>query len=509
MSGRDKGLGYSPWKKSSLVSWLLFFLSGYVLQAQDLPYTLYHFTPLNINPALVAAGNSLEANYIFRHRPAGSADGFRTFQMSLTHPLLSSGRKWGGIGLQVVGGSPGESSSSNRPKVTAALAYHLTLSPRQILSIGFSGSFGPNGNASEGERPRENLRSPDQTSFKLNSGLYYRGTDKAGRETFYLSLALIQAIRPEENFTFYNKVPSTFLLSGGFRVWQNDLLAVESQILWNNRAGHNYVQMGGNVKYSLDRLQTRLASRKGSIEAGVSYGNAKALVLTLVLLQPLYHLGISYDLPLSPYAEGNLFRKGPEVALRVFPAAALQLFKASESNRKEKKVHRKKKSPFLPDRLSPANPAGQADPQEEENLLSAEDEQDVFREPAWKGKGSAGDEASFQNRPLHFDLNQNAVEAEEEKIFLQDMVEFLQQHPEITVRIVGHTDDTGPDETNIKLSFRRAQVIADFLLDKGIQGERVVVEGHGSFNPLVPNSSAENRARNRRVEIILGDAAAE
>jgi outer membrane protein OmpA-like peptidoglycan-associated protein len=71
------------------------------------------------------------------------------------------------------------------------------------------------------------------------------------------------------------------------------------------------------------------------------------------------------------------------------------------------------------------------------------------------------------------------------------------------VRIVGHTDNTGSDAINDPLSLRRAESVRAYLEDRGVAGTRTEVAGRGSREPLVSNDTAEDRARNRRVEIFL------
>lgn len=71
------------------------------------------------------------------------------------------------------------------------------------------------------------------------------------------------------------------------------------------------------------------------------------------------------------------------------------------------------------------------------------------------------------------------------------------------VRVVGHTDNTGSDAINDPLSLRRAESVRDYLQDRGVAAPRVEVVGRGAREPLVGNDTAENRARNRRVEIFL------
>ena len=67
----------------------------------------------------------------------------------------------------------------------------------------------------------------------------------------------------------------------------------------------------------------------------------------------------------------------------------------------------------------------------------------------------------------------------------------------------GHTDDEGQAEANLALSRRRAEAVRAALVDGGVAGTRMQAAGRGESDPVADNDSAEGRARNRRVEIIV------
>lgn len=68
---------------------------------------------------------------------------------------------------------------------------------------------------------------------------------------------------------------------------------------------------------------------------------------------------------------------------------------------------------------------------------------------------------------------------------------------------VGHTDSVGTDAYNQKLSVRRADAVKAYLVSKGIESNRVYTEGKGEKQPVASNATAEGRAKNRRVEIVV------
>ncbi len=88
-----------------------------------------------------------------------------------------------------------------------------------------------------------------------------------------------------------------------------------------------------------------------------------------------------------------------------------------------------------------------------------------------------------------------------DSLFLQ-----LQDNQKVTIEINGHTDNIGTKESNQTLSQKRAESVMEYLITKGINPSRLKSNGLGDRQPLLPNSTEENRAQNRRVEIkVLSD----
>ncbi len=88
---------------------------------------------------------------------------------------------------------------------------------------------------------------------------------------------------------------------------------------------------------------------------------------------------------------------------------------------------------------------------------------------------------------------------------LDRFAQTLTANPAATVRIVGHTDSTGNDAINDPLSVNRAASVRNYLSDRGVAPQRVAIDGRGSREPVAENSNDAGRARNRRVEIFVGE----
>lgn len=102
---------------------------------------------------------------------------------------------------------------------------------------------------------------------------------------------------------------------------------------------------------------------------------------------------------------------------------------------------------------------------------------------------------------VNFALN-SADLTPEAKGNLDAIAEVFTEFPDTDLMIEGYTDDTGDENYNLKLSERRAKSVESYLKSKGVAGPRFAsVKGYGEANPRFPNTSKENQAKNRRVEI--------
>ena len=86
---------------------------------------------------------------------------------------------------------------------------------------------------------------------------------------------------------------------------------------------------------------------------------------------------------------------------------------------------------------------------------------------------------------------------------LEKLYRFLLNSPGSVIEIAGHTSSEGDEKYNQKLSQERAKAIADYLISKGIDKDRLVPKGYGESKPIADNSTEEGRIKNRRVEIKI------
>lgn len=100
---------------------------------------------------------------------------------------------------------------------------------------------------------------------------------------------------------------------------------------------------------------------------------------------------------------------------------------------------------------------------------------------------------AFEPGSVSFTRDSNAA--------LNQLAELMSAHPNMRIRIEGHTDNTGPEAVNLRLSRERALAVSRFLTARGISSDRLIAKGYGSSQPRADNNTEEGRSRNRRIEI--------
>lgn len=102
---------------------------------------------------------------------------------------------------------------------------------------------------------------------------------------------------------------------------------------------------------------------------------------------------------------------------------------------------------------------------------------------------------------VQFPVGQSTL-SDSERRNLDAVADYMKAHPAVSLRIEGHTDNTGPDELNRTLSQERADAVRQYLIQQGIENSRLVAKGYGPDRPIASNDTPEGRSANRRVEFV-------
>lgn len=103
---------------------------------------------------------------------------------------------------------------------------------------------------------------------------------------------------------------------------------------------------------------------------------------------------------------------------------------------------------------------------------------------------------------LLYDFDSDVVKTDA-RTNLRELALSLDKYPGTDVIIIGHTDAVGADDYNQRLSERRAQAAAAYLMTQGVSSSRIGTRGLGEYEPIASNDTEDGRAANRRVEVAI------
>jgi len=137
------------------------------------------------------------------------------------------------------------------------------------------------------------------------------------------------------------------------------------------------------------------------------------------------------------------------------------------------------------------------------NPLERANDQLIVERTFYLSEGGVGSVLKLES--LKFALGDAAI-LPESYGELDNLAKMLENTPNITIRLEGHTDYVGNPSANLDLSQKRVEEVKKYLMNKGVDGDRVETKAFGGSQPLVRSNSSQERAVNRRVEVrILSD----
>lgn len=107
-----------------------------------------------------------------------------------------------------------------------------------------------------------------------------------------------------------------------------------------------------------------------------------------------------------------------------------------------------------------------------------------------------------ENSGVYFDTNKSNINAKS-KATLDKLANVFMEFPDTKILVVGHTDSSGSDAYNMELSEKRAKSVTNYLISDGIASSRFETLWYGETQPKYDNSTAEGRAKNRRVNVAI------
>lgn len=485
------------------------------VSAQYFQFSQYNVTKQRINPATVGLSDYASASLLYRHQPTAGGFNLNSNFIDASYPLISGKKiRWGGIGLSFMDDRAGPAALFRTQEAAVSFAYNIRVAKFQTLSLGtkilyqtrrldlnglYTGSQyipdrGFDGSMANGE----NASALKTNYVSLNFGFHWERTDKTGNTTAYGGFSFFDFNKPQEDFLTANRLHQTWVAEGGVRVFAKDKVSLMPRVLYTYNSRLSVFNLGVVTRYDL----TTSGKFRDHINVITSYVPGRSAVLGFQFNRENFSIGLSYDFPVAGDHVANQGALEVGIELR-------KLVKRSKQPSGRKSTPAKPVQPAVvkkrPVRDSVIVKTPEPAPVAETNKVS---ERLKHKQDSIDALASAG---TIQHEPLvletvvfHFNFEFGSAELDDASLtYVEDLANALTDNPRLKVNIVGHTDNVGSDRFNLKLSLERATALQDVLIEKGVESERIQVEGRGLREPLNKNKTEAERALNRRVVLTI------
>lgn len=502
---------------------VIFLLFGFTLKAQFFQFTQRHFTPQRVSPAKVAAENGFQALLNFRNQSTAGDFSLRSTAIDISYPFNLLGSTVAGLGVFVLDDRTGGQDIFSMQEVGFSGAISIPTSRYAFFNLGANYSFmnhSLNGNGlSTGSQfipdrgfdtsldngePFEDLR----VNFKrINAGMLWKKVDKDDLLHSAYGITVFDLNRPDRSLTgVEQKVDLSFMAEGVQVISQNrdeawylealaygsaGRITAQGGVIWNREINRDQ-RLVLKARYSTENLAIVSARiEKDNFVIGATYDIA--IGRTSVSNQSAFEVGIGWKGP------NKVERKRPKKRRRKRQSGLVPAVVADTTwieQELEKELANDSSTTEIQTRIEELarNEIEQAEVKEKEQSSNST----VSMGPV-RRKEQVVEE--FQAR-YPFEFGSSAL-TPQYKDFLDQIVTKLKANPDQVIEIIGHADNVGSAEVNLRLSLERAKAVANYLITSGIAEVRVTVDGRGESLPISTNETAKGRALNRRVEIKI------
>lgn len=470
--------------------------------SQDFYFAQYPHTPLSINPALLSAEKDVKVSLNYHQTDLFKGLLMKNLQTSLTYPLsfIRNDRIPQVLGVCVTYSNTGRQGLVNSTGANLAFSQGIVLNRWSVLSAGLQVSYyffsnGNPGNYTTGSQwidgsgfdpassSNENINFEAIKLFTVSTGINWHIKD-GNASKGNLGVSIYQLNKP--SFSFMNEknvLDMKYIIHGDYRIFHRKDLSIAPRglMVYQNI---NLYSAGALISYAFKSDNPFLPIRDCNLQLGLDYRINQAGIFSLNIEQEKYIFGLSYAMAIN--RSKVFFNYGSNIELCL-------VLKFSKN---KKAAVKSDEYPIGETRLvfnkGTDNPRATDKPQQ---LYQNNYQLDSVY--------VTGEKYRVQLRQdFKFKFNEAALTAEAQ-IYLDDLAKMLKQNPRLKVEVIGHTDDVGTEEANQLISGKRAQVVIDYLVSKGIKSVRLKLTAKGKSEPVAPNTTEENKAKNRRVEFII------
>ncbi|MBL7871520.1 MAG: PorP/SprF family type IX secretion system membrane protein [Cyclobacteriaceae bacterium] len=484
--------------------------------AQYFQYSQYNFTKLRVNPAMMGLNNYGTASINYRNQKTGSDFAISSNFLALSMPLVnqSTGRAWSGVGISLM--SDRTAGVFSTQEATLSYAANIQISRRQLLSIGFKGLYQsrrinlngfytgsqyiPDRGFDQGVFNGEGFSQLTNSFFTVSSGIYWQETDRYNRPVNYLGFSFFDINKPNDSFLdFPNKLSTTLVLNGGFKIYQEGDISVFPEILYTLSSANNLVNAGFRFQYDIRSVPNQIAAQ---LDVLAKYVPGRSGILGFQFHTDKVSIGASYDFPIFKKNVGNLGALEIALELRKLVDPKKRIKNRNSNQQKQPTAKGKPTIKSKTKALIKADSMSVIKNDSTDHALSSGLIESV------ETQASSGlikhEPLLIEKIVLNFHFEYNSVDLDDEtKTFLSDLATTLEANENLNLSIIGHTDNLGSSKFNQHLSLRRANAIKHFLVKRNINPARLTTDGKGLEEPIADNETDEGRAKNRRVELKI------
>jgi type IX secretion system PorP/SprF family membrane protein len=467
---------------------------------QDFNFSQYQHTPLNINPALISTNDEIKIIANYHNNKIWESLNMQNYQLSVLYPvnIAKNERLPQAIGLTLMHDNTGKQGILNCTGGSLALSQGVQVGKSSFLSAGFLASYYLYNNSNPGDYTtgsqwvqgsgfnsslgiNEQINFETEKIFSIGSGVNLHIKDGVSSKGDF-GISVYHLNKPQYSFlNDNNKLNSKYILYGNYRLFKYKEFSIMPRMLFIHQQ-MNMVSIGTLFNYAFKSDNPFLMIKDCNLQLGLDYRNDHSGVISANIEQSKYLFGLSYAVGLNSTKVYSGYRSNVEVCFAL-------------------KFSKNKKRSTGPSQYSIGDTRLIFDKGIDNNQKPNEHTvADNYHSDSVVVKG---DKYQVQLRQdFKFKFN-DATLSEDAHHYLDDLASMLAQNPRLKVEIIGHTDDVGTDEANQIISERRGKVVVDYLISKGIRSDRLKLTAKGKSEPVFPNDTDENRAKNRRVEFRI------
>lgn len=512
------------------LSLLLLVTGSLTVQAQYFQFSQYNFTKQRTNPAQVAGSDYASISLHYRNQGTGADFNLRSNFFEASYPIIArNGTRWSGIGLSFMDDRSGGQSLFQTQEAAFSYAINIAVAKDQKLSLGskilyqnkrlnmdglVTGSqYIPDRGFDQSLYSGENEELLRTHYVTLNLGLLWSQTDKKGNQIAYAGFSFFDFNKANDSFLEQdNTVHGTAVTMIGFRAYKKKSVSILPEVLYTQNSNTALFNIGTITRYHLTNKSKGFNDYVDFLTK-VVFG--RSVILGIQLHKEVFTVGLSYDFPLG---EGTVANSGA-IELGIGLRKLVKRSKVtSPTTKKSSTAGKPKTSTVAAKKVVPSfSPSAKADSARlnigRDSLMihgnvETMSERLKHKQDSLSTLAQAG---AIQHEPyvlekatLHFNFEFNSSVLDQlSTTYLEDLSKALQDNPQLRIKLIGHTDNVGSDKFNLKLSIYRAEALKDFIVSKGVDPNRIVVEGKGLREPLNGNKTEEERALNRRVELTI------